>query len=287
MRKILPLVGLWAANAVAGALAPPNLQAQAWRTMTSARQIWERAPTDVNVRYGVGMLTVKPADPSMLYQMAVRYDEELFEPVIEWDEDDRELRLGVDKLHHEERRSMKARGGSSATIGLAREVPLTVDLEFGAGKADIELGGLMLQQLSLSTGASETRVSFSQPNRIAAGRIAIEAGAADLEVIGLGNVRASSISFQGGVGATVLDFSGTWSGDIGANVEMGVGSLTLKLPRSQGVRITRESFLSSFSAPGMERSGDSYFSSNWRTAEHQLTLDVSTALGSVDIDWID
>lgn len=234
----------------------------------------------------LGTLTVKPADPSILYQMVVRYDEESFEPIIEWDEDDRELRLGMESSGSE-RGSINRREGSSATIGLGPEVPLNLDLEFGAGRANIELGGMMLQELSLSTGASETRVSFSEPNKIAAGRVAIEAGAADLEVIGLGNARARSISFQGGVGATVLDFGGQWDGDITADVDMGVGSLTLKLPRNQGVRVVRESFLSSFDAPGMERSGDSYYSGNWRTAEHQLTIDVSTALGSVDIDWID
>jgi hypothetical protein len=286
MRKILPFIGIWAINAVLGTFGTSELEAQTWRTMSSARQVWETAPTDVEIEYGVGRLTVKPGDPSMLYQMVVRYDEESFAPVAEWDERERKLHLGVRGIDND-RHSMNRRKGSSATIGLAREVPLNLDLEFGAGTANIELGGIMLQQLALSTGASETRVSFSEPNKIAAGRVAIEAGAADLEVTGLGNARATSISFQGGVGATVLDFGGEWGGDITADVDMGVGSLTLRLPRSQGIRVVRESFLSTFDAAGMERNGDSYFSSNWRTAEHHLTIDVSTALGSVEIDWID
>jgi hypothetical protein len=286
MRKLLCFVGIWASSAALGALAPREATAQTWRTMSSARQVWTTESTDVEVHYGVGTLTVKPADPSMLYQMVVRYDEESFRPITAWDEADRELRLGVESFEGEGR-NRNFREGASATIGLARDVPLNIDLEFGAGRAEIELGGMTLQRVDLSTGASEARISFSEPNRIAADRISIESGAADLEVIGLGNARARSITFEGGVGATVLDFSGEWTGDFTADIKMGVGSLTLRLPRTQGVRILRESFLSSFSAPGMERDGDSYFSSNWRSAEHQLTIDVSTALGSVEIDWID
>ena len=72
-----------------------------------------------------------------------------------------------------------------------------------------------------------------------------------------------------------------------ASVEMGVGSLTLRLPRSQGIQVNRSSFLTSFSAQQLERRGDSYFSDNWATAPHKLTIDVSAALGSIDIEWVD
>ncbi|MEX2571924.1 MAG: hypothetical protein WD737_11550 [Gemmatimonadota bacterium] len=259
--------------------------AQTWRTMTSARQVWETTPIDVRIQYGAGTLRIDPVGSPMLYELEIRYDEEIFEPIAEFDPDARTLRLGIES--RERRRSMNLREGSTATIGLTREVPLDLRLEFGAGEAEIELGGIALERLSLSTGASETRVDFSNPNPIAAEQIRIEAGAADLRVTGLGNTRAARIEFQGGVGATVLDFSGDWQGDATASVQMGVGSVTLRLPRSQGIRLNRSSFLTSFSAPGLERQGDSYYSANWGTADQQLILDVSAALGSIDIEWID
>jgi hypothetical protein len=184
-------------------------------------------------------------------------------------------------------RGLDVREGSTARIALTREVPLDLDLEFGAGEAEIELGGMSLQRLSLQTGASETRVSFSEPNPLAAEEVSIEAGAADLRVIGLGNTRARSIEFKGGVGATVLDFSGAWQGAAEASVEMGIGSVTLQLPRSHGVRIDRSSFLASFSGPNLERRGDSYYSSNWEETQNRLTIDLSAALGSIEIVWVD
>ncbi|MEX2583801.1 MAG: toast rack family protein [Gemmatimonadota bacterium] len=286
MRKVICLIALWGPAAAAGLLGDISVEAQTWRTMTSARQVWDTAPMEVNIRYGAGTLTVGTAESPMLYQMDIRYDEEAFTPLAEYDEDERELRLGVESIRGN-RESFTMREGSTATIRLGREVPMDLDLEFGAGKAQIELGGIPLRGLELSTGASETVVSFSEPNPVDAERITIEAGAADLRVIGLGNTRASRIEFHGGVGATVLDFGGQWQGSATASVDMGIGSVTLRLPRSHGIRLDRSSFLTSFTAPGLERRGESYYSANWGETSNQLTIDVSAAFGSIEIDWID
>jgi hypothetical protein len=285
MRKLLVLIAMWAVGRTVGLLPGHDATAQTWRTMTSERQVWERDPIDVNVQYGAGNLRITPAEAPTLYKMELRYNEEAFEPVVSFDQNRHVLRLGV--RSPESRHNMDMQQGSTATIGLSREVPIDLDLEFGAGKATIELGDLSLQRLSVSTGASETAISFASPNRIQAERVDIEAGAASLRVTGLGNTRAAQIDFQGGVGATVLDFSGAWERNAAISVQMGVGSIQLRLPRGEGIRVDRESFLSSFDAAGLERKGESYYSSNWETAPHKLTIDLSTALGSIDIEWVD
>jgi hypothetical protein len=274
---------------VLGALlaAPAPGEAQTWRTMTSARQIAaDRSPLAVHLQYGAGELRVGPAADRMLYQMDLRYDEEAFAPVAEFDQAKRALRLGVSSREGR-RRGINVREGSRAEIGLAKGVPLDLQLEFGAGKAELDLGGLSLQRLSLSTGASETRVHFGAANPIAAERVSIEAGAADLQVTGLGNVRAERIAFQGGVGSTVLDFRGRWSRDATASVQMGLGSVVLRFPRGLGVRVNRSSFLASFNPEGLTREGNSYYSADWASATHRLTVDVSAAFGSIQVEWVD
>ena len=273
------------ATLVAGCSPEPAAEAQAWRTMTTSRQVWDHEVHDVRIQYGAGTLTLRPADAPTLYHMEMRYDEGATRPRAEYDAERRTLRLGLSSFGGEGRSAN--RGGATASIALSREVPFELDLDFGAGTADIELGGVSLHRLDISTGASETTISFNEPNPIEADRIDIEAGAADLRVIGLGNTRTRNVNFQGGVGATVLDFGGPWSGDATASVQIGIGSVTLRLPREPGIRIRRSSFLTSFSVPGMERDGDSYYSPNWADATDRLTISVSAAIGSVDIEWID
>jgi hypothetical protein len=278
---------LWVTALVAAgvALGSTGAAAQNWRTVTSARQLWGTEPVRVSIEYGSGRLEVRPAEKPMLYRMETRYDEDQFTPLSVFSEASRTLQLGV--RAREGRRGMGTNGESRASIALSREVPLDLDLDFGAGEAQIDLGGLRLQRLDISTGASESRIRFDQPNPIRADRIQINAGAAELEVRGLGNARADRIEFHGGVGSTVLDFSGAWQANGVASVKMGIGSVVLRLPRDLGIRIDRSSFLTSFDAKGLVRRDGSYFSSNWGSARNRLTIDVEAALGSIEIDWID
>lgn len=281
MRKQIIAVAL--AAGLSGSLMGPA-SAQNWRTMTSARHVWDQEPLKVEIGYGAGELRIGPAEAPFLYQMEIRYDADRVEPEVEFDDDDNELALGIRSIR--KGRNFDHREGSSATISLTREVPLDLDLEFGAGEANIELGGISLRKLSLSTGASDTDITFSEPNRIIAETVEIQAGAADLTVIGLGNTRAQRVSFEGGVGATILDFSGIAT-NMNASVDMGVGTVKLRLPRAHGIRINRESFLSSFNAPGLQRDGDAYYSANWNGSDRKLVIDISAAFGAIDVEWID
>lgn len=279
-RSPLPLALLGAGLLLAG-----QAQAQSWRTVTSARQLFEKKPLDVEVQYGAGELTLAPAERPLLYRMEMRYDEDVMEPVTEYDARRGLLKLGT-RGREGRKRGINFKDGSRATITLSREVPLDLHLQFGAGEASLNLGGLALRRLDVSTGASETRIRFDQPNTIPAERVSIEAGAAELEVIGLANTRAARIDFQGGVGATTLDFTGRWNHNATASIQMGVGSVVLRFPRGLGVQLNKSSFLTSFDSPGMVKRGNSFYSSNWEKAAHRLTLDVDAAFGSIEVEWV-
>lgn len=267
----------------AAALLTAPAAAQKWRTIESARQLWDREPVSVEIRYGAGELHVGPADSPLLYSMEMRYDEDHFRPITEFDADHHRLTLGVESR---DSRNINVKEGSTATIALTREVPLDLDLEFGAGEANLEIGAMSLRSVKLSTGASETHVRFAEPNRIAADRVAIDAGAAELEVSGLGNARASEFAFQGGVGSTTLDFTGSWSRDADATVKMGLGAVTLRFPRGLGVRLVKSSFLTSFDSEGLIKRGDAYYSPDWDSAARKLTISVDAAFGSIGVEWV-
>lgn len=262
--------------------------AQSWRTVTSSRQALGEKALDVAVEYGAGRLVVTPANRPLLYEFQMRYDESQTTPVTDYDRASGALRLGMTSRDRGRGlRVNRVREESRADLHLTREVPLDLDLEFGAGEADIDLGGLSLRSLRLATGASETRVAFGAPNRIAAGEVEMKAGAASFRATGLGNARAERFVFEGGVGETVLDFGGAWDRNATAKVSMGLGSLTLRFPRDLGVRIVKDSFLTSFDDAGLTKRGGAYYSRNWESARNRLTVEVDAAFGSIDIDWID
>jgi hypothetical protein len=103
----------------------------------------------------------------------------------------------------------------------------------------------------------------------------------------LGNANAETIRVSGGVGELTLDFDGEWKADTSAEVSMGVGSLILQLPRGVGVRLTRRSVLSAFEPGGLVARDGVFYSDDWDVAPYRLNLHVSSAIGSVDVRWIE
>lgn len=286
MRDPVPARRLASALLVGGLLAAAGAaEAQEWRTATSSRQRAGEDRLAVEVEYAAGNLSVRPGEGDLLYRMRMRYDAEKFTPIAEFDAERRSVRLGLDGRS----RDLNVDGDDmgSADLSLSPSVPTDLRLEFGAGEAELDLGGLALRSVHLSTGASDSRVRWDRPNRVEAERVEISAGAARLEASGLGNARAREYRFKGGVGQLILGFEGRWERDAEATVELGMGALTLRLPRGLGVRIDQDSFLTSFDAPGMEKRGGSYYSRDWESAEHRLTIDVDAAIGSVEVEWID
>jgi len=259
--------------------------AQRMRSTTSARQLQGETRANVELKYGAGRLRVSPTRGDLLYRMELRYDDAQFRPVSAYDRAAGRLTLGVESREHRGRGH--GRDDQHATIELTPRVPLELDLAFGAGEAEVELGGLALSGVHLQTGASRTNVSFASPNRVRARRVKVEAGAAEVRVSGLGNTRSPRFEFSGGMGEATLEFGGTWTQSATAQIDMGVGSVRLRLPRALGVRIVRDSFLSSFDAGGMVKRGNAWYSRNYGQARYRLDVSIHAAVGSIAVDWID
>lgn len=269
--------------AIALGMAAAPLQAQDWRTVGSRRQLAGEDRVKVEVQFGAGTLELEPAEPGTLYRSSMRYDAELFRPIQEYRPG--LLRLGIDGLREGVKRDI--REGGRLAVALTPDVPLDLDLKFGAVEATLELGGMRLRNVALRTGASESRVNFSKANPIRMDHLSIEVGAAELRVTGLANANIESLTVKGGVGDVQLDFTGRWRGDTTAKIELGLGALTLVLPRDVGVRVTKTSFLMGFDSQGLVKRGNAYYSTNWDSAQNKLTLDISGAFGSIDVQWAD
>lgn len=267
---------------LAGSL-PGEAEAQSWRTVTMSRQWAGEETLDVRVSYGMGQLRIRPAEGGLLYHMQLRYDEETFEPRAEYRSG--RLELGVEGVGRNIRLG-RDRDRGELDLRLARDVAMDLRLEFGAVRADIELGGLALTALDLETGASETRIRISEPNPVSMARAELEVGAADFDARHLGNLNARRIDVSCGVGNVTLDFSGQWSQDATVDLEIGLGAATLRFPEGLGVRLEKSGFLLSVNAQGMVKRGDAYYSPDWDEADRRVTVFVDGALGSVSVEWV-
>jgi hypothetical protein len=261
---------------------PAGTAAQDWRSVTYLRQTAGEDLLRVDVEYGAGRLEIQPAPAGMLYRANLRYDADGFRPVSSYR--DGQLRIGVEGGNSIRGRNLKA---GHLQLRLGPTVPIELVVKFGASEADLELGGLRIRSARISTGASQTDLRFSEPNPDLCRFIEFEIGAAQFKATGLANLNTERLRLSGGVGEVLLDFTGNWRTDMTADLNMGLGSLTIRVPRGVGVRVHKEGLLAGFDSQGLVKRGDVYFSEDWEAAERKLTINVDAALGSIRMAWVD
>ena len=264
-RVVRMVVGM---TLIAGLL--PVAAAAQMRTVTMSRQLEDEDEVRVSVRYGAGAFSVRSIDTGLLYRMSLEYDEERYEPVAEYEE--HELDVGIESI----------RGG----IGRRSRDGGRLDLEFGAVSADVDLGGLALTGLELSTGASESTIDVSEPSTSAMEVARFEVGAAEFTARRLGNLNASRIELDAGVGSLTLWLDGEWRQDARVSIDMGLGSLELRVPEGLGLQLRKDSFLTSLDSEGMVKRNDVYESLDWSEASRRVTVDLDAAFGSVKVVWV-
>jgi hypothetical protein len=268
---------------VAGTMDQP-LGAQSMRTVTMSRQLTSDNEVRVSVEYGAGRFSVRSVDEGLLYRMNLTYDEDAFEPIAEYSGD--RLQLGVETISRPPRRLRDRARDSELALELARGVPMRLDLAFGAVRADLDLGGLQLTALELSTGASESTVDISEPNTGRIGTARFEVGAAEFRARHLGNLNAERIEVDAGVGALTLWLDGEWQRDARVSIDMGLGTLELRVPQGLGLQLRKDSFLTSLDSEGLVKRGDTYQSLDWESADRRVTVDLDAAFGRVKVVWV-
>jgi hypothetical protein len=277
MRKALYIA------AVTVAVAPALLAGQSWRTVTMSHQIEDNSEIRVFVEYGAGHLKIGAADGDVLYRMNLRYDEDIFEPVSDFSGD--RLHLGVESIGRGFNIGRNKQSGE-LDLEFARGIPMDMDLEFGAVRADIDFGGLALTDLDLSTGASQSTIDISEPNSVGMSTARFEIGAAEFEARHLGNLNAERIEVDAGVGQVTLWLNGRWQRDASVSIDMGLGALELRVPEGLGLRLRKEGFLVSLDSEGLVKRGDWYYSLDYEDADRKVTVDLDAAFGSVKVVWV-
>jgi len=256
---------------------PPDM-----RTLASSREFAGEKQLDAHIQFGGGTLTLKPAPAGTLYRASLQYDARRLTPAINYQ--DGQLNIGMKNgnvafggKHHR---------GNQLDVQLGTGVPLNLNVEYGAGSGDIELGGLTVSSARIATGASKTQLSISSPTVGDCQSLELQAGAAKVQVRGLGNLSPHSLRVEGGVGDLDLDFSGAWRGDTDAAVNMGMGSLRLNVPRGVGLRVHKSTVLAKLEGSGLNRQGDNYVSQGYEKTSRHLNVEINAAFGSIHVNWI-
>lgn len=252
---------------------------------------------NATVDYGLGDLTIKPGSGRYIISGMLTYDPSQKQPwltftprneqvdfMIQFDDSDSIHFNGDINFSNYKSLTFKDKN-CDIDLALPLKIDLGLRLEFGFGNADIDLSGLRIERMAIECGLSDVNLEIHSPNPVRSRKLKIESGLGDLNVVGLGNLRANDIDLDVGLGSTDIDFRGDRLVDTDFNIEVGLGDLDLILPRHANIKIrVSDSFLSKVSVLGLvEERQDYWVTPNWKPGVPVLNLDVSVGLGSVNI----
>lgn len=154
------------------------------------------------------------------------------------------------------------RAGSPGNPKLTIEHKRNDKRNFGGGSDDntvqIRLNSKVLWDLNFSLGAADADVDLRQ---FKVSNLALECG-------------VSSVKLRLGMPPELLSH---------VEVEGGLASIELELPKQAGCRIESEASLSSLKASGFTKNGNFYESENYVSAQKKIEIKVESGLSSIDI----
>ena len=166
-------------------------------------------------------------------------------------------------------------------------LPIDFDLEFDVGKADLNLSGLQITRLNLATGASKVYLKSYSPNQQMAEKVSIEAGIGKFSGEQLGNLNFKELTFEGGIGSYKLDLSGALRSDAQVKTEVGMGSLTIILPKNTSAKLYCEDhWLNTCNFQHFFNRGDGiYETKNLESSAKHVTIRAECGVGSINVKW--
>ncbi len=264
----------------------------------------EEESLDIDIKFNLGRLNINPlANTGSIYQLDATYPNENYTPIIKYTEGKKgKLRMesqkvgstitttfSIDKvldLFSKQKRDNTITSSSNTwELKLPKDLPIELHLKGGASEQNLELGGLNLTYFKLSTGASLTDIRFSKPNENKLD-MKIEAGAASFEAKGLGNANIDELKFDGGVGKSLLNFSGSPRNNSLVEISGGLGIIVLEIPKDTATIIgAKDSRLMSIDIlpDSYKRKGDIYINEAYEEEKPHLNININVALGSLKI----
>jgi hypothetical protein len=145
-------------------------------------------------------------------------------------------------------------------LHLNDDVPMELNITMGAGRSDLRLGGLSLTSLDVEAGAGDVNLDLS--------------GASSL----------TRLNVDAGVGMIEVDLSGEWGRDLDANIQTGVGEMTVILPDGVGVRVDVEGGIGDIDARGLTKDDQQYVNDAYGESEVTLRVEIRAGIGKINLE---
>jgi hypothetical protein len=259
-------------------------------TVSQSQPFAKEKSLDATVRLDIGSLEVtNEKQAGSLYSYDLTYDKISFVPDIQYNPNlgGTDGRLSI-SLENTRNISIHPQGNNSKLrVAFNNSIPLRLNVNAGVGDSHLSLSSLKLSRISFESGVGEAKISAYELNPVQCEYVRLKNGIGRLEATGLGYLNFKEFEFEGGVGGASLDFSGEWKQNADIRIRVGVGEVTVRVPRELGVKVdSPKNFLSGVHLEGFSKQDSYYYSENYDRASVRVLVRVSTGIGALRITWI-
>jgi hypothetical protein len=263
----------------------PNLQNKIGPTETDTIDVPlpENTQTvpDVTLNFGICDLNLQPGSSTSLVSGTVKYNVADLKPTVTVNGNDVTIQQGNIQLTGIP--FVNTNVINDWNLSLANS-PMNLYVKAGAYTGNYELGGLSIQHLEVTDGASRVKLNFSKPNQVEMTSFKYMTGASEVSLMGLSNANADEIAFNGGAGSYTLDFSGVLRRDVTVSIDAGISSVTVIVPNGVPAELTTNSTLITVNTSGgWQQSGNTYQLSG---SGYKINITAKIGAGSLQLQTI-
>lgn len=232
----------------------------------------------LTLAFGAGELYLSPGAESALIEGVATYNVKELKPKVRVDGGS--VRLETGNLEIQGLPNFRSRYEHKWDLKLL-DTPMELTVNAGAYKGIFDLGGLSLQALRITDGASDVEVDFSTSNQVVMDSLRYETGASSVRLSRLANANFERLEFKGGAGDYTLDFSGNFQRDATVTIDTGVSSVAVIVPQNVNARLLFDGGLSNVDLSGAwERDGNDYILAG---DGPRLTINVNMGAGNLEL----
>ena len=210
------------------------------------------------IAFKAGILNIKPVDTEKIIKTSFDYFRDKWKPEVNYEVDDRTGYLEI--LSHGSNWNINFDEDDRVAwnIGINRHIQNDLSIKVGAGEIDIDLQDCNIHRFDIDMGAGEAHIN-------------------------LRNTSVPYLSFDGGAGSVEIDLSGRWENDLDANIDGGVGEITLILPPDIGIEMDVSGILGDRDIPGFFKDGSLFTNELNGKTKNNLFLDINGGIGTVKV----
>ncbi len=138
------------------------------------------------------------------------------------------------------------------------DVRISMDIDLGVGRAEIDLGSLNIERLDIDSGVGELNLELSGSN-------------------------LERLRLDAGVGDVRIDMSGDWAQDVMVNIHAGVGEITIVLPNEVGVIVDVDGGITDINAEGLAQRAGRYENEAYGSSDAVIEIFIDAGVGEVNL----